>query len=177
LGSGSIGDYTENKPNRPDLEWLGTKTLTATIQRRCASCHRNQLSLPLTVSHDVQHVGRSQWPISRHTVFNLSHPEKSLMLLAPLSKAAGGYGLCQAGGIFTNAADPDYAAILAGITESQQKLEQMTRFDMPGFRPRSDWVREMKRFGILGNSVDGSKPIDVYAAERKYWESLWYRPE
>jgi hypothetical protein len=31
----------------------------------------------------------------------------------------------------------------------KQYLEQVTRFNMPGFRPRGDWVRELKRFGIL----------------------------
>ena len=34
----------------------------------------------------------------------------------------------------------------------KQYLEQVTRFDMPGFRPRGDWVRELKRFGILTSS-------------------------
>ena len=33
--------------------------------------------------------------LSRHIVFNLTRPEKSLMLLAPLAEAAGGFGLCR----------------------------------------------------------------------------------
>jgi hypothetical protein len=45
---------------------------------------------------------------------------------------------------------------------------------MPGFRPRGDWVRELKRFGILGPGTGPNDRIDVYATERKYWESLWY---
>jgi hypothetical protein len=47
---------------------------------------------------------------------------------------------------------------------------------MPGFRPRIEWVREMKRYGVL---TAGTKPddlLDAYAIERKYWESLWYPP-
>jgi len=47
------------------------------------------------------------------------------------------------------------------------------RFDMPGFRPRDAWVREMQRFGILPASASG--PIDSYAVERQYWKSLWYK--
>ena len=32
---------------------------------------------------------------NRHIVFNLTNPEKSLMLLAPLAKSAGGHGTCR----------------------------------------------------------------------------------
>ena len=39
---------------------------------------------------------------------------------------------------------------------------------MPDFHPRADWVREMKRYSIL--------PIDCYATEQRYWQSLWYTP-
>ena len=31
----------------------------------------------------------------------------------------------------------------------KEQLEKVKRFDMPGFRPRPDWVREMKRYGVL----------------------------
>ncbi len=55
----------------------------------------------------------------------------------------------------------------------KQCLEQVTRFDMPGFRPRGVWVRELKRFGILGSGTGPNDRIDIYATERKYWESLW----
>ena len=47
---------------------------------------------------------------------------------------------------------------------------------MPGFRPRPEYIREMKRFGILPVSFDAAKdPFDPYATDRKYWESLWHR--
>ena len=62
-----------------------------------------------------------------------------------------------------------------GLTLMRDSLEQMKRFDMPDFRPRPEWVREMKRFGILTAGFDPAAHIDVYATERKYWESLWYR--
>ena len=56
----------------------------------------------------------------------------------------------------------------------KDRLDAVKRFDMPGFRPRVDWVREMKRYGILGgNAADA---VDFYGTERRYWESLWYRP-
>ena len=49
---------------------------------------------------------------------------------------------------------------------------------MPGFKPRPEYVRELKRYGLLPPSFDLAKsPFDVYEAERRYWRSLWYRPE
>ena len=54
---------------------------------------------------------------------------------------------------------------------------RMKRFDMPGFRPREAWIREMKRYGILPADYAGSQKLDYYAIERRYWESLWYRAE
>ena len=117
---------------------------------------------------------------SRHIVFNLSRPEKSLFLLAPLARAAGGWGLCRdpktsrPAPVFMSTSDPEHQKLLAMCVAGKNYLERVTRFDMPGFRPRVDWVRELKRFGILGSDASPGQPIDVYATERKYWESLWY---
>ena len=47
---------------------------------------------------------------------------------------------------------------------------------MPGFIPRQDWVREMKRYGVIAGAVSDQK-MDVYAVEQRYWESLWYGAE
>ncbi len=58
----------------------------------------------------------------------------------------------------------------------KEQLDTIKRFDMPGFHPRIDWVREMKRFGILPADLKPDEPIDVYKTERRYWESLWYKP-
>jgi hypothetical protein len=34
----------------------------------------------------------------------------------------------------------------------------------------------MKRYGVLPAAFDLAKdPIDVYAVERQYWESLWHK--
>ncbi|MCP5109938.1 MAG: hypothetical protein GY953_03790 [bacterium] len=102
------------------------------------------------------------------------------MLLAPLGKKPGGYGLCASAegrAVFADTSDPDYQKILLAIADAKKWLDEAKRFDMPGFRPRQDWVREMKRYGILPAGDDGTERLDVYAVERKYWESLWYRPQ
>ena len=111
---------------------------------------------------------------SRHVLYNLSRPEKSLQLLAPLSKSAGGYGIC--GDILCGTEDPDYRALLAGIHEAKTHLESITRFNMASFRPEPEYIREMKRYGILAPSHAADDPVDVYETDRRYWQSLWPQP-
>ncbi len=112
---------------------------------------------------------------SRHKIYNLSRPEKSIQLLASLSKSAGGFGIC--GNIFTSTNDGGYKKLLAAIQEAKKHLDNITRFDMPDFRPEPEYIREMIRFGILPADFNcKSDPIDVYDTDRRYWESLWHNP-
>ena len=77
----------------------------------------------------------------------------------------------------TDTADPDYGTILAHLEAAKAKLDEIKRFNMPGFTPNEHYVREMKRYGVLPASFDLEKnPIDVYATDRAYWESFWYWP-
>ena len=103
-----------------------------------------------------------------------------MMLLAPLSRDAGGFGFCtnkkDSSAVFSSNDDADYKIILAAISDAAQRLDEIKRFDMPGFQPCADWVREMKRYGILPTYLPADAPIDYYAAERDYWKSLWYVP-
>ena len=118
---------------------------------------------------------------SRHIVFNLSRPEKSLILLAPLDTKAGGFGLCKdAEGrparIFTSADDADYRALLAMISAGRDHLARIKRFDMPGFRPRQEYLREMTRYGVLPADLPPDAPLNPYRIDQAYWRSLWYAP-
>jgi hypothetical protein len=189
LGTGMIGGYAENKQVGADTEWPTTKAAADVIQQRCASCHSEPSHLlPRSLSDER---GLSFWRpdpddprlnTSRHIVFNLSRPEKSLILLAPLAESAGGWGLCRdpaadaPAPVFAGTGDPDYRKLLAFCTAGKDRLDEIKRFDMPGFKPRADWVREMKRYGVLPPDCDPHMPLDVYEVERRYWESLWYRP-
>jgi hypothetical protein len=110
---------------------------------------------------------------SEHILYNLSRPEKSLQLLAPLAKSAGGYGIC--GEIFADTVDADYQDLLAGVREAKAQLEAITRFNMPRFRPEPEYVREMKRYGVLPASYQLADPIDVYDIDRRYWQSMWHQ--
>jgi len=188
LGCGSIGGYIQNRLVNTDFDWPETKAAAKVIDSRCASCHKGNNVLPKSLSDER---GISFWrfslndprlKMSRHIVFNLSEPEKSLMLLAPLSKKSGGFGLCQdesgaAADVFVDKEDPDYQALLSQVEAGRQNLQKIKRFDMPGFQPRSEYLREMTRYGVLPEDRDSSKPVDGYELDRRYWESLWYRPK
>lgn len=193
LGTGTIGGYIRNvQVLNNDAEWEETKAAQP-VYKRCVSCHDPK-------KHPVAHslsdeIGLSFWTpdmndprlkFSRHIVFNLSQPEKSLIVLAPLARSAGGYGLCKAADapttadsqVFATRDDPGYRALLAMCEAGKRRLGEVKRFDMPGFKPRAEYVREMKRYGLLPAEFDVDKqPLDVYALDRKYWDSFIFRPQ
>jgi hypothetical protein len=192
LGSGMIGGYYENRQVNADEGWPATVSAAEAIRRRCSGCHTDQTVLPQTLS-DERTV--SFWRpdpddprlrLSRHLVFNLTGPENSLMLLAPLAKEAGGYGLCVAAApdsageaeaaVFADRQDPDYQKILAMCREGKTHLERIKRFDMAGFVPPAPYFREMRRYGVLPQDVADGTAIDCYRTDQRYWQSLWYSP-
>ena len=127
-----------------------------------------------------------QPPGSQDLLYDLTRPEQSLVLLAPLAKQAGGLGLCQTSfdkkearpaDVFPSKNDPDYQQALAEIARAGEQLDQQKRFDMPGFRPNRHYVREMIRFGILPETFQAeADSVDVYETDRRYWRSLWHTP-
>jgi hypothetical protein len=105
---------------------------------------------------------------------NLTHPEHSLILRAPLPAEAGGLGLC--GDVFGGRDDADYREILAAIEDAAERLARHKRFDMPGFRPSPYYVRQLQEYGILPRDLSPEAALDVYALDRQYWRSLWPDP-
>ena len=185
LGTGMIGSYAENNQVETDFNWPTTKAGEKVINERCASCHEQPARLlPRSLSDER---GVSFWQpdmkdprlnTSRHVVFNLSQPEKSLLVLAPLAESAGGWGLCrdpktqQPATVFATKDDPGYRALLAMCAAGKARLDEVKRFDMPDFRPRRDWVREMQRYGVLAADTQ-AESLNAYAVEQRYWQSLW----
>lgn len=203
-GTGQIGAWWRN--NEPIREmadnWPTTLPATESIERRCAACHGRMLprfvtdQVPVDAFGDLEGWQRPTSRFSRHTVFDLTQPEKSLILMAPLSRQGGGYAVWSPEAaklitedrskppkpashpvIFASADDPDYRKILAHLRAAQARLDEIKRFDMPGFKPRAEYVREMKRYGVLAASFDpASDAIDVYAADQAYFRMFWHRP-
>jgi len=106
--------------------WQGawTPRLVKRFEAKCAPCH-----------------GGLDYLQNRHSTWvNLTHPEWSRLVNAPLSKSAGGLELCvEKGGKpparFADRTDPDYLAMLEAITQGKDVLYAHPRMDMSGATP------------------------------------------
>lgn len=201
FGTGQIGGWWRN--NEPVREmadtWPTTASAKEAMQRRCTTCHEGRLPRFITDRttgdpfNDFEGWERPVSRFSRHTIFNLTHPELSLALRVPLSKSAGGLAvgplpkaspvppdLSHApkpvvhGVVFASKDDPDYRAILAHLLAAQERLNEIKRFDMSGFKPAAAYIREMKRYGVLPVEFNAEKEdINTYDIDQKYWRQFW----
>jgi hypothetical protein len=174
---------------------------TELMERRCGACHAQEPPakgrigtglyfrfgdagpyLPLVHEFtDLQQIrgsiGYYKFGSARppQSLCNLTRPEKSPLLRAPLAVTAGGLGFCEPT-VFADTSDADYQAILAPIQAAAERHQQEKRFDMPGFRPNVYYVRVMQHYGVLPADLSPDEPVDYYAADEAYWRSFWYHP-
>ena len=178
LGCGMIGGYAENTQVHTDFDWPTTKAGAAVMQRRCDTCHQGNMRLPHALSDEMDisfwrfDMNDPRLRFSRHAMFNLDRPEKSLIALAPLSVEAGGFGLCGKT-VFDNTKDPDYMALVEMVDAGKRDLQQIKRFDMAGFRPRDAYLGELRRYGVLTGAELSSGKLNPYDLDQRYWRSLW----
>jgi hypothetical protein len=186
LGAGAIGGYHAHLDNEQvlevDYDWPTTRAGGRVIESRCLECHQGPMQIPAALSDENGlSFWRPEWDDprlkrSRHLVFNLSRPELSLVLLAPLAKDAGGLGLCQGvgageggGAVFGDRGDAGYQVLLAMVNAGKRRLDEVGRFDMPGYRPPAPYLREMVRYGVLDGLPGSDVGVDSYALDRAYW--------
>ncbi len=168
----------------------------ATLRRRCNSCHavgelQNETGRALPFRPDItqgrgvvgprgcfERVVLPHDPLAHYSpeiLLNLSRPRLSPLLLAPLSSDAGGWGSC--GSVFATDDDPDYAQLLSLIERAQAEIDAIPRYARPGFRPNAQYIREMKRYGVLpADFAADSQPLDVFVLDQAYWKLLWLPP-
>jgi hypothetical protein len=104
---------------------------------------------------------------------NYTQPECSSILLAPLAPEAGGYGRCGKT-VFADKQDPDYQKLLASIQSGKALFAARPPWGAPGWKPNPQYVREMKRFGLLPKSFElANETLDPFAMDQAYWRSLW----
>jgi hypothetical protein len=182
--SAALGTGMVRHNNLPPGYGAAWREAQAAHERRCAKCHRG---LPALERYSIAG-DNNEGLRNTHLAYNLTRPEKSPMLLAPLARRAGGWGMQKHGAdgkpagemveVFQDTNDPDYRAILDYIEMGRLCLEQNKRWDMPGFKPHPFYVREMKRYGILPETFDSARDdIDVFQIDRRYWESTWHYPD
>ena len=144
------------------------------LKERCGNCHGREVNDQRGKRYVLAFPGANGERYER--ALNLSRPEKSYALLAPLAKQSGGLGLCKEA-VFKSTDDPLYRATLAAVRDAHDRLMAGKRFDMPGFRPNEHYIREMQRFGFLPKDLKPTDPIDCYAVDRAYWDSFTWQPQ
>jgi hypothetical protein len=166
------------------------------LQRRCRACHTagdvdTAAAKPLPFGNDYERKRKAELkrplgayervvfehdPIARFSpniLLNFTRPRLSPLLLGPLARSAGGFGSCPA--VFKDLNDPDYKILLDAIQGAKAALDASPRFATPAFKPNYQYVRELKKYGILPPAFDLAKdPINVFETDQAYWRSLWY---
>ena len=82
---------------------VGAKLPAKVMERRCGACHGPNKTPDARVLPIKTYAGELQC--------NLSDPAQSPILLAPLSVAAGGWGLCEGEGASPRNSKPDHATV------------------------------------------------------------------
>jgi len=163
------------------------------VNRDCRQCHgpgREAPPLPVAISQQERvqlrkdpqlapHeriVRKEDRRFSAHVLVNMSRPERSPLLLGPLPKTAGGWGSCPHR--FDGTQDAAYQGLLSMIRKTKERLAVRPRYGTAQFRPNRQYIREMKRFGVLPAQFDAARdPIDVFQADQRYWELFWYQAD
>ena len=157
-------------------------TARQVMGKRCNSCHnKDGMRLPTDPRgirpHYYRDLRKGVERFATPLLFNISRPEKSMALLAPLAKEAGGYGICP-GPVFADKNDPDYKRMLASMKAASDYLKSAVLYHMPGFKPNLHYIREMQRYGVLAKAFDIEKhPIDVFQTDQAYWRTFWHQPD
>jgi hypothetical protein len=144
------------------------------MAQRCGQCHQDEVK-DRRGNGITTMVINGAWGRQLEPYANLSRPEKSCILRAPLAKEAGGLALCKET-TFKDTRDPLYQEMLAAIRDAHDRLMAGKRFDMPGFRPNEHYIREMQRFGFLPKDLGPNDPVNIYATDRAYWDSFYHKP-
>jgi hypothetical protein len=165
----------------------------AVLNQRCRQCHgqgrqapplpvglseqeRNEMVRTLKLAPYERIVRQDDYRFSAHVLLNMSRPECSPLLLGPLPKSAGGWASCPGG--FSGTQDPGYQSLLAALRSSKERLDAVARYGTPQFRPNRQYVREMKRFGVLPAQFDPAHDaIDVFRIDQEYWKEFWYHAD
>ena len=159
------------------------------LQRRCFSCHNDHKATRIpffapaypdkrgitrpTARHERLVIEND--PLARfsvHAILNLSHPEHSALLLAPLAKESGGWARC--GTVFESTTDPDYRRLLQSMVKAKRLVDTIPRYATTEFKPNRQYIREMKKYGVLPSSFDLDRVnTDHFKIDQKYWRLFW----
>ncbi|MCX6924641.1 MAG: hypothetical protein NT154_15715 [Verrucomicrobia bacterium] len=151
-------EYTDGSINGARDRWFANrldgwfrKEFDPVFRRRCFDCHKRSVDISdawlgrtiITVTSrvwtDTTLMDQGLQSEPAVAVFgpeyriNLTHPEWSQMLTAPLASSAGGLGLCrdqEGNPIFRTTDDPDYQAMLSALRQGKRYMGVHPGIDM-----------------------------------------------
>ncbi len=167
------------------------------LRKRCQECHavgdfKNETGRPIPFSPDMtrnprgtgrrvgihERVVLEDDPLTKYSgqiLVNMTRPALSPLILAPLAKEAGGWGSC--GEVFLNKEDADYQHLLGSLQRAKADADVRPRYGTPDFRPNRQYIRELKKYGVLPPDFDSERsPIDYFQADQDYWRTYWHLP-
>ncbi len=169
-GTFFAGTYAALGTATRDLKIKAPQPVRDIAAKRCGSCHRSSKKSAF-FEGEIRNSGYD---------FNVSRPDKSILLLAPLSKEAGGLGWCSdkkkakmADFQFTSKDDPEFQALREFVHQMAREYGEPHYFQ-PGYKPTYWYIREMKRFGALPEDFDPTRQeLDGYEVDRRYFQNIY----
>jgi hypothetical protein len=166
--------YTDGTVNGARCRWYDDlpegwfrKDFAPVFERRCLGCHRRTVDISdawlgrrtvtvtsrvwtdITLMDQGLQIEDAVATFGPEYRINLTHPEWSQMLTAPLAAQAGGLGLCRDTNgvpVFPTTDDPDFQTMLRALTTGKRWLEANPRVDM---LPRPDPAQPAAYAGAL----------------------------
>ncbi|MBO5254281.1 MAG: hypothetical protein J6B07_00480 [Opitutales bacterium] len=184
----NIGDGNKktafNSFRKPQL----AEPMESVAKRRCYSCHENMYKLGRLRFEQENNTWEKSVPPDfmnnpnySLTLFNLTNPDNSLFLRAPLAKEDRGYNWCKDKqgnevSVFESKEDPDYKLVRAEIEKTIERQNKYKRIEMPDYQPKQYYIHWMKFFGILPKNHNDNSKVNFYDLDEQYWRSLWWIP-
>ncbi len=170
------------------------RTADTPVAEHCGACH-----LP-------EKARRNTWPFGKDTWVDLENPSQSYILQAPLSKEAGGLGLCRqakaksSGEATPNTAETKPAAVFYSRDDDGYKAVEQYISDVvngrigtgnwqasvdvtqpaywqKGFVPSQYYTRELKRYGVLDKKWQPGDDTDWFEIEERYYDIFYAKPD
>ena len=186
----NVGEYGKDTAfNFFDKPYL-PEPMESVAKRRCYSCHENMYKLgrlrreqrdcnKWTNGAPPEFLNNPNYSL---TLYNLTDPDDSIFLRAPLDKSAGGYGWCKDKNgnpvsVFKDKSDPDYQLVRNEIVNTMERQKKYGRIEMPNYQPKPYYTHWMKRFGVLPKGYKDGDKVNFYDLDESYWKTFWWPPK
>ena len=182
-GTGFMREYFDNKTfDRAAGMSAEREAINSVVRERCIKCHSAGNSRPFAFSFEYGGFrapdGKGGFKLSGSrgiSLYNLTRPEKSLVLLLPLSKSAGGLADSSDKSshpeVFKDKSDAGYAKMLSAVSAVADYLKKTSPFHTsPDFRPSRAYIRQMQACGILPKDWKDETHLDPMSIDERYFK-------